>query len=311
MLSIECLLGLLDEREHVAHVENARSHAIRVKGFEFVELLAHRREHDGSTCDGHDRECGATTCVTIELGEDHRVEAHALEEFVGRAHRVLADHRVDHKQGVVRLDGVSDIPQLPHQLRIDGKASCRVHDDDVVEFGHGMRTPCSSDHDRVTHAIAGLRSEHRYSGSLADHHELIHRVGSLKVGSHKQRRSPLLSQVQRQLAGQGCLASTLQACQQDDCRPGLGELKPSALTAQNRDKFLVDDLDHLLSGIERARYLHRQGPLAHGGGELTYDRKRNVSFEQGCPDLADSRIDVGLREPALATQTLEGGGKSI
>ena len=39
-------LGALDQRQHVAHAEDARGHPVRVEHLERVELLARRRELD-------------------------------------------------------------------------------------------------------------------------------------------------------------------------------------------------------------------------------------------------------------------------
>ena len=52
LLLVEGLLGLLDEGEDVAEVEDAARHAIGVERLEVVEALTGRREDDGSPGDG-------------------------------------------------------------------------------------------------------------------------------------------------------------------------------------------------------------------------------------------------------------------
>ena len=42
-LDVDVLLRLLDQRQHVAHAEDARGHALRMERLEAVELLATRR----------------------------------------------------------------------------------------------------------------------------------------------------------------------------------------------------------------------------------------------------------------------------
>ena len=80
---------------------------------------------------------------------------------------------------------------------------------------------------------------------------------------------------------------------------------------RTRDELVVDDLDDLLGRVQRAADLGPERPLAHRGGELADHRQRDVGVEQGDPDLADRRSDVGLGQPALAAQVLEGGGQAV
>src|SRR5262249_17801060 len=96
-LGLRTILGLLDpldQREHVAHAENARRDPVRVEGLEGVELLAGAREHDRLAGDGAQRERGAATRVALDLREHDARERQAVQEPLGGGHRVLARHRV-------------------------------------------------------------------------------------------------------------------------------------------------------------------------------------------------------------------------
>src|SRR5699024_7869688 len=62
-------LGLLDEREHITHAEDAAGHALRVEDIEVLELLTGGGEHDRLAGDLTDGQGGTTTGVTVELGE--------------------------------------------------------------------------------------------------------------------------------------------------------------------------------------------------------------------------------------------------
>src|SRR5262245_51990836 len=59
LLAIDRLLGLLDQREHVAHAEDARGHAVGMEGLQGVDLLAHAHERDGPAGDMARRQRGA------------------------------------------------------------------------------------------------------------------------------------------------------------------------------------------------------------------------------------------------------------
>ena len=96
-------LGLLDQREHVAHAEDPVGHAVRVEQVEVAELLPRRREDDRAAHHLLHTERGAAAGVAVELGEDHAVEGQRLVEGPGGGHRVLAGHRVDDEERVVRI----------------------------------------------------------------------------------------------------------------------------------------------------------------------------------------------------------------
>ena len=102
LVGLEGPLGLLDQGEHVAHAEDARGHPLGVEDVEVVELLAGRGEHDRPAGDVGDRQRGTTAGVAVELGQHDAGEADAVAERLGGRDRVLADHRVDDEQDLVR-----------------------------------------------------------------------------------------------------------------------------------------------------------------------------------------------------------------
>ena len=92
---------------------------------------------------------------------------------------------------------------------------------------------------------------------------------------------------------------------------GLGVAQPAGLAAEDRDELLVDDLDDLLGRVQRAADLLAAGPLLDRVDELLDHGQRDVGLEQRDPDLARGRVDVGLGEPSLAAQVLEGVGEAV
>src|SRR5207342_2426315 len=89
----------------------------------------------------------------------------------------------------------------------------------------------------------------------------------------------------------------------------LREPHPAGLTAEDRDELLVDDLDDLLSGVERLTDLGALGPLTDPLDEVLDDRERDVGLEQGDADLTARRVDVGVGESPLAAEVLERGAE--
>ena len=73
----------------------------------------------------------------------------------------------------------------------------------------------------------------------------------------------------------------------------------------------MHDLDDLLSGIQRTRDLSGERSLLDRGAELAHHRQGDVGLEQGGADLPHRLIDVGLGQPTLAAEPLEGRGQSV
>ena len=82
--SLDRVLGLLDQRQDVAHAEDARGHAVGVEVLELVELLADRGELDRLAGDRLDRERRAAARVAVELRQHDAVEGDPLLERLAR-----------------------------------------------------------------------------------------------------------------------------------------------------------------------------------------------------------------------------------
>ena len=85
-------------------------------------------------------------------------------------------------------------------------------------------------------------------------------LGRCRSAATISGRVALLLEPQRELARQRRLTGALQAGQHDDGRRLLGEPQPPGLAAEDADQFLVDDLDDLLSGVQRLRDLRPARP---------------------------------------------------
>ena len=207
-------------------------------------------------------------------------------------------------------DRRADVRRLLHEVGVDGEAAGGVDDDDVVLLGAGLLDAHPRDGDGVAERpgalagvehgvvaahVAALGREDGHAGALADDLELGDGVGALEVGGDEERRVPLVLEPLAELAGEGRLAGALQAGEHDDRRRLLGEADRARLPAEDRDELLLHDLDDLLGGVERLADLGAEGALAHRAGEPLDDGQRDVGVEQGEADVADRRVDVGLR----------------
>ena len=69
LLAVDVARDVLDQRQHVAHAEDARGDALGLEELQRVGLLAGAHEQDGLAGDLPDRQCGAAAGVAVRLGQ--------------------------------------------------------------------------------------------------------------------------------------------------------------------------------------------------------------------------------------------------
>src|SRR5205823_2381760 len=110
----------------------AGGHPVRMEDVEVFELLAGGREQDRLTGDLPHGQGGAAARVTVQFGQNDAGDADAVAERLGRGNGVLADHRVDDEDGLVRVDRVPDRRGLRHHVGVHTEPAGGVDDDDVA-----------------------------------------------------------------------------------------------------------------------------------------------------------------------------------
>ena len=119
LLCVQLLLRLFDQRENVAHAENAAGDTIWMKRLERVILFPNTQELDGLSRDVADRECSSTAGVAVHLCQNHTSQTELVVKFTGRIHRVLSRHRVGYKQDLLRTEQLFQELHLVHQLIVN------------------------------------------------------------------------------------------------------------------------------------------------------------------------------------------------
>src|SRR4051794_14150894 len=308
-LLVELALGLLGEREDVAHAEDPLRHPVGVEALEGVELLAGRGVEDRLAGDRLDRQRGAAAGVAVELGHDDAVEVRHFGEPLGHVHRVLARHRVDDQEHVVRLRPLLDLRELVHELLVDVQAPGRVHDQDVALLGSGAAERPFRDVDGV--ASRALLVDGR--ADLAAHlHKLVDGRRPVDVTGGEGHVEPvLLAQVASELAAGGRLARALQARHEDDRGRLRGENEVAAGAAHELGELLVDQLHDLLPRVERLAHIRSERPFLHRRGEVLDHVEVDVGLEQRQPYLAHRLVDVVLGQVAAAPHVREGALEAL
>jgi hypothetical protein len=204
----------------------------------------------------------------------------------------------------MRLDRVADVDELVHQRLVDVQAPGRVDDEHVLALGLGAIERPAGDVDRI--ALGALLVD--VGADLPAHlHELVDRGGAIDVARRQRdRRAVLALEPAGELGRGGRLARALQAGEHDDRRRTRREGHPARRAAHQLGELLVDDLDHLLAGVERPQHVGAQAALLDRRGERLDDLEVDVGLEQGQADLAHGLVDVGLGQRAVAANVGKG-----
>ncbi|CAB4858711.1 unannotated protein [freshwater metagenome] len=314
LLLVEGLLGLFDEAEHVAHAEDPARHAIGVELLEGVQFLAGAGEGDRSADDLFDAQRRSTAGVAVELGQDDAVDGERLVEPFGRVHRVLAGHGVNHQEGVVRFGSGRDPAHLLHQLLVDREATGGVDDQHVLAEAAGLLQTPLGYRDRIALARANdviCLGEHRDVDLAAEGAQLLDSGRALKVCPYQERVAALALEPARKLSRCRGLSRALQARHEDDRGRSAGVRELEDLPAEHGGEFLVDDLDDLLSGVERLGQFDADGLLPDSGHHRANHPHVDVRLEQGRTDLREHLVDIGLGEATLPAQALENAVKAV
>ena len=134
---------------------------------------------------------------------------------------------------------------------------------------------------------------------------LLGRRAAIIERGHQDFLALPFAQALGELGAERGLACALQAHHQDRHGRGGGQIDRHLRVAEDAHQLVMDDLDDLLAGSDRADHFFADGALAHLLDEGLHDFERDVGLEQRAADLAQRRIDVGFAERAAAGEAIE------
>src|SRR5436309_1026217 len=296
------LLGALDERQHVAHAEDARGDALRVERLEGLELLPRADEHDRLARHGAQRERRATAGVALDLREDDPADGQPPREPLGGGHSVLTGHRVGDEEHLAGADGGDEPLELPHELLVDRLAAGGVEQHGVGARGARRRDRPAGARGRVVVP----RGMDRYAELPGERLELRHGRRPVDVDRRQVRgASALLAKVPRELGGGGRLARAVETDEHhhDGRRPA--EVERRGRAAERPHQLAVDQLDEVLFRREAAEHLLAEGVAFDRLDKVADDVEVDVGLEEREPHVAQRFFDVALGDPPLALQLAE------
>ena len=303
LLGVDIGGGLLDQRDDVAHAENAAGDAGGVEFLQRVELFAGADQLDRLVGDRAHRQRGAAAAVAVDAGEHDAGEADAFVEGARQIDRVLAGQAVGDQQHFVRIGRALDLGRLVHHLFVERGAAGGVEQHHVV----AAELCC------LERALGDLRRhlarDHRQRVDLRlapEHRQLLHRRRPAHVERGHQHFFLLpVGEAAGELGGGGGFAGALQADHHDgDRRRGI-EIDGLAVGAERRHQLVVHDLDDHLAGRDRLHHLDADRLLLHAVGEGARHVERDVGFQQRAAHFAQRGVDVGFAERAAAGEAVE------
>ena len=209
LIAIDLLVRLLDQRQHIAHAEDARGHALRVENLEAVELLGDTGEFDRRAGYPPHRQCRAATRIAVEFGQHDAGQRQRCGESLGRVDRILALHCIDDEQRFHRAQRRVQRSDLAHHRLVDREPPSGVDDQHVVVVLARPVERSERDGDRLSR---GARRKAVDAELPRQRRELLHRRGPVHVAAYQQHfLARVLAQEPRKLGRGRRLAGTLQA----------------------------------------------------------------------------------------------------
>ena len=239
-------------------------------------------------------------------------------EGPGGVDGVLAHHGIDDQVDLVGVDRAVDRLQLLHERIVDMEATRGVQDEHVDLLGlRGLqRAAAQPDRDAGGPAVLGalvrlgvehhLRLASAFAPDLVGHDpQLLDRRGTLKVGGrHHHALAPAL-EVRGELAAGGRLAGALQTAHHHDGRCRLDEHDVALHRPHQLDEAVVDDTDHLLTGLEAPGDV-APDRLGHDlVAEVVDDVQVDVRLQKRGADLGHRFANVVLADPPAAREPLD------
>ena len=107
---LEGLLCLFDQGHDIAHAQNTGNNPVRVKRLKRIKLFSHSYKANGFASYPLDGKRRTPARVPIHFGQDHAINTDGIIKRFSDICRLLAHHRIRHKQHFVRLNRFLDPP---------------------------------------------------------------------------------------------------------------------------------------------------------------------------------------------------------
>ena len=184
---IELFLSLFYQGHDISHPQNTVGHTFGMEGVQSFEFLSGSDILDRFVHYRTDRKSGPPPGISIQFGQNHSVEIQPFVKFAGSIHCILTGHRIDHKQGFIRMNSLFDCSDLVHHLLVDSQTSCRIDNHHIIPLRFGLFNGIQSDPYRIFGRLIAI---YRHLDLFAQNFQLLDSSGTINVTSHQQRFLP-------------------------------------------------------------------------------------------------------------------------
>ena len=270
-----------------------------VEGAQVLDALA-----DADPLDRHgelalDADDDAALGRAVELRQHDACDRRSLGEELGLADGVLPRRRVEHEQRLVRrardlaADDAVNLLELLHEVGLRLQAACCVDDQHVDLARDGCLDGVEGDSRRVGSLLV-LNDGH--ARALAPDLELVDGRRAEGVGRGEQDRLALALVVGGELADRRRLARAVDADDEQDRRPLLGDARRILARRQDLDNLLLQERLEVFRRVD----LLLLDALAHGRHELVRRLDADVRHDERLLELVEQVIvDVGIADDDL------------
>ena len=301
--------SFFDQRNNIAHAENTVGDALGIKLLKRVHLFAGGDQLDRLAGDGMHRKRCTATAITIHTSEHNAGNADTLIKITRQIDGILTGQAVGNEQDFMRIGGLANIRHFHHQRLVNMRAACGIENDDIMRAKFCSLNGASGNfHRRLT----GNDRQRINTGLDAKLAKLFLRSRTARIErGHQHFFALTFSQALRDLARRRRLTRTLQADHHDDDRGRCIQIDGNAFSAKHFDKFVMDDLDDHLAGLDAFQDFGTNGLFPHLVGEGANHFQRNVSLDQCAAYFAQRRGHVGLRKGAASGKAVQDGAKTL
>ena len=277
--------------------------------FQRVELFAGADELDRPPGHIAHRQRGATARIAIGLGQHHASQRQCFGKRLGGVRCILAGHRVDHEQGLDRIQCRMQRLDLGHHPGVDMEATSSVDQQHVHKILPRRIESGFRDRERILLAAGRMKQHIDLAGEGA---QLLDGGWTIDVAAdHHDLLFLALLEEAREFGDRRRLAGALQACHQHDSRRRGGKVEIGICGSHQRGQFVAHDLYQGLARGQAAQDFLAERLDLNALDQRLHHRQRYVRFEQGDAHFAQSIANIGLGQPTFPAQALDGGGKTL
>ena len=207
---VNAFLHIFNQRNHVAHAQNAPCHAVGVKRLQTVDFLAYPQKLNRLACYLAHRQRRTAARIAIHFGQNHACERQGFVKRLRGVHRILPQHRIHHKQRFHRVHRRVNCFDFVHHFFVNRQTPCGIHHQHVIKMLFGVILRGKGDVHRL---LRHIRREKIHAHLLGQQFQLLNRGGAIHVCRHQQDFLflILLFEQARQFAHSGGFARALQA----------------------------------------------------------------------------------------------------